>query len=72
MARKAVEDDTAAARAVRSLGRLHVGVADAGMGLVDRVRARALRAEERRKAEQRAAWLREHTKPSRVVKREYA
>jgi hypothetical protein len=74
LARKAVEDDhdSPAARTVRSLGRLHVGVVDAGMGVVDRVRARALRAEERRKAEERDRWLRQNTRAARIVKPEYA
>lgn len=72
LARKAIDDDDAAARVVRLLGRLHVSITDSILGVWDGLGSWQKEvAEERRKAEERA-WGREHTRPARIVKREYS
>ena len=67
LARMAVTSDGSAARVIRSLGGVHVRAEAVIGGLRDRQR----RNKERKQAEERAAWGREHTKAARIIKPGY-
>jgi hypothetical protein len=70
VARAAEQADNIPARAIQAFGRATAAGVDSCVGAFDRaldgMRARARRAEEERKREERSAWLREHTKASKI------
>ena len=71
LSRLAVERGGLPAQLIRKVGKLQVQLIDGGQSLLDSARARARQAEEARERERQREWLRKHTKPARVMRKEF-